>query len=130
MRDFQRRRVYAADDEISAGRWLSLDGTQAYVDKILRSQWWRKRCAIRKVDVSLNKGVWSWADRKSSYTGYIKFAPGVGYRERDILHELSHVYCTPSKDPDNSHGRHWAGAYYALTLRFRGQKAARGLVAG
>jgi len=131
LKDFQRKRVYDADADVSDGKLFTFAGVGLYVQRVLRSKWWQKRCAIREIELSTKTGIWYDADRKSSKRGFIRIAQKDegSWTERDIVHELAHVFCKPSKDPDNNHGRHWARAYYDLTRRYRGKQVARELVA-
>ncbi len=136
-RDFQRKRVYDADAAIPYGKMLSFNGVCQMVERILRSRWWQKRCAIGMVEVSLAHGNTRvcCADRKSGTTGFFVLGPKdeqgdprSEWSEGVVVHEMTHVLCKPSQDPDDSHGRYWAKAYYDITLKFMGKKIAKALI--
>ena len=100
----------------------SVADCQRYVDRIVGSDWWSSRSAIRRVPVDDGRGrrgAWARWDGKI-------VLPRWARTESTILHELAHHLA----GLDANHGPKWRAAYVALTRRFGQPGSAERLIAG
>jgi putative metallohydrolase (TIGR04338 family) len=130
-RDFQRSRVYAAERELDGTpTHRKLAECQAFVDKVLRSKWWRSRGGESGIVVEDGRG----RSRACYQSGFFSMT-GRGIRppvvklprwarsELVILHELAHSLTNGGP----WHGREFARNFLALVGRFMGREAATAL---
>jgi putative metallohydrolase (TIGR04338 family) len=132
-RDSQRSRVYKAEGRFwsqhECGKeQMSLDECVAYVEKITRTAWWKKRANRHRVrslpKVKDGRGRRSAAASRPFWTIWLPRA----YRDKaTILHELAHLLVKPTDQPP--HGREFCAIYLELVKRFIGPEAAKGLKA-
>lgn len=122
MRDFQRARVYATDKPFNGYRLQSADAVCTFIGRILRSAWWRKRSAVRKVEVrEVSRARYYSADRETRYRGYVVLrGDAKTHDEGVILHELAHIL-TPVNV--SVHGAEFCRNYLNLVLKWMGPEA-------
>ena len=126
MRDFQRARVYAAERTLHGYLLRTADAVRSYVDRIVRSAWWRRRCIVGEVEVyEVSRSRYYSADRESRYVGYVILrGDAKTHDEATILHELAHIL-TPAGFAD--HGEEFCRNYLDLVCKFMGPEAAEDL---
>lgn len=131
-------RIYRAESAAAAATDVPLlDGSceaaQEYVDRVVRTVWWRQRCDWRSVVVE------EIDDR--DFGGEIvstKAIMRLGYGDANphrvaiadpwvILHELAHLMADSQVRQRNHHTRLFAHSYLALVRRFLGTDAAAAL---
>lgn len=149
----RRLRVYRAENKAAANApAVLLDGSraaaQAYVNRVVRSAWWRRTCTpidgrwhVAKVEVvqaRRNAGGaamygfhWLSATRARGAImtirlggGHVNASPAIG-DPWVILHELAHVLAI--RDGHRGHGREFARYYLLAVQRWMGDDAARAL---
>jgi putative metallohydrolase (TIGR04338 family) len=89
-------------------QFISAEDAQAYINEILASRWWKRRCAVPEVRLS-------YAIHKHQSQAWVK--EGLGYvdisrgflNEPWVLHELAHI-----KAPSTGHGPEFLKFYLAL----------------
>jgi len=124
-RDSQRARVYRAEEKVAQilkePNLGSVEETQAIVDLVIGSDWWRAVAPHRPVVV-----VADGRGRRSggSIGGEIRLPRR--YRTRlVVLHELAHEWATcPVRAP---HGPDFVAAFLALVEEFHGEQALKSL---
>ena len=138
VRDFQRQRVYNSEDLMDVGHGKRLETVpemQTWVDKIVRSKWFRNRWPyLTYIQVKDGRG-------RRRATGYAKGSrqhyetfgittegilkmPRWSRSELFILHEITHViidHVHKRKVP--AHGREFCNLYLSLVKRFMGKVA-------
>lgn len=140
-RDSQRQRVYNAEDiafpimqawsNYGIGdTFTSIHETQAFVDKIAKSAWWKKRTDIIQVEVSDGRGrrsacaygiTYLWVGGNKAI-GFGKIALPKGNRNiNSVLHEFAHLLA--HDDDFAAHGPEFCKAYLALVKRFLGKQS-------
>jgi len=158
-----RLRVYDAEDfariVCPGPTILELDGTlagaQRWVDRIIRSGWWRRTAAPswrgdntghhriigppRRILCCYTTGRGSYADPYVLYRHCGKWYPLIAltavHRTAPwiILHEIAHIMAVPVSDANGSkahHGRDFTHCMHALVHRWLGPDAARALRTG
>jgi len=138
-RDSQRSKVYRAEDTVTVPEALerleTVEEMQAWVDKIVRTRWWRvyklpsaskaKHRAGRLISYGKITVKDGRARRSASgWRGSIKM-PKWSRTKLIVLHEVAHAIQTESP----SHGRQYARIYLDLVTRFIGPEAGRQLKA-
>ena len=137
-RDSQRERLYEAEralwayspdrkDVTAGGRLETLPEVQRYVNRILRSQWYRKtfRRAAR-----LRPGIWV-KDRRNNgaaqaWGGCIEM-PRWSRCRMIVLHEMAHCIADAEYTRNCLHDRDFARTYLALVDRWIGKEIGRAL---
>ena len=126
MRDSQRTKVYQAEELLLFPEekiFPDIEACQRYVDRILRSKWWKKNCLRPWIQITLSER------RGGGGTAWGANTIEIGrrsFRQMLILHELSH--CAVSH-LHVKHGREWCNFYLQLVRRFAGAKIANDLKA-
>ncbi len=121
-RDSQRSKVYKAQRVIDGKSFFnSVPKTQAYVDKITRSVWWKKqhRGYIKTVKVKDGRR----RKRASAYGANTIVMPSWSRYEMVILHELAHciVHSYDAPEIEAGHGRLYASLFLKIVKRFMGK---------
>jgi hypothetical protein len=93
---------------------------QAYVDRVVHSDWWTSRSMIREVEVRDGRGRRS-ACATTRYGRPVIKLPLWARTPDTILHELAHHLNTVGYD----HGKEFKAAFYALAKRFEPALAPR-----
>jgi putative metallohydrolase (TIGR04338 family) len=135
MPDSQRSRVYQAERALDRPEWNRRLGTvqeiQDYVDRIVRSRWFRGafpdfpgRIIVKDGRGRRRAGGWR------TWDGGCITLPVWSRRASIVLHEVAHVV-TPRRDAQGrrtaAHGREFAAAFLALVRRWMGAEAAAAL---
>ena len=130
-RDSQMSRVYMAEGGVDGGSRLeTVTEMQAWVDKIMRSVWWKNRYSyITYIQVMPGRGckcaLASWSkDRRNprgTWIPSIKIPIWARY-QFTILHEMAHHVTNPTrfKDAYASHGPEFCWNFLALVKRWMG----------
>lgn len=131
-RDNQRSKVYAAENRakkrlrekgrFQAVQFESVQEVEQYVNRILRSQWWKKNCQgwlIREVRVKDGRGTTNASAHRSRYGCYINI-PRWARNELVVLHELAHIACSNEHAP---HGREFSRMFLSMVKRWMGREA-------
>lgn len=133
--DFQRENVYRAGDQLGLANnpAMSIEDCQAYVDKILKSRWWRNRSSITTIPVQ-NSPEPRTGEAKCHFNvqtleirDCVILVPALCHTKRLILHEMAH-FLNFGVSGLSSHGpefcahyldlsRHWLGRIEATKLR-------------
>lgn len=131
LRDSQRSKVYRAECIALADRSERLETVpemQQYVDKILRSRWFKGKWDYLAIQVKDGRG------RSRACGGYYGF--GTGYIKMPkwsrtryvVLHEMAHVITGMEHRSEGTiHGRRFMRVYLALVGRWMGKAAAADL---
>jgi putative metallohydrolase (TIGR04338 family) len=122
-RDYQRGRVYAADQCLyEHGReFSSLGEVQTYVDDIRSGRWFRKRWPTsRSIKVQTGRSNRKSAEAIGDVDGLILLPPDF-WIEFYVLHEMSHL-CTAMEFGDlvPGHGAEFCSIYLELVRRQMG----------
>lgn len=122
-RDTQQEKLYRAEREsgIRAEPWRTMSETQAYIDSVTKTAYWRKLGGVR---VQANDGR---AHRHAcAYDVTLISLPRWSRQPIVILHELAHtIVLLDPKQTD--HGRKFAKVFLGLVRRFMGTDAAKQL---
>lgn len=122
-RDFQRSRVYKAEDACVDGQnFYTLFGMQTYVDRITKTRWWRNRAKLRywTVYVEMYSPV-RREDRRTLFVDRRRRAIRIAQKpdlnpievsEGDLIHDLAHFLS------NDNHGPKFVRALLDLTRRF------------
>ncbi len=112
MRDSQRTKLYSAEDGVEWGQaFASVEATQAFVDKIVQSEYWdRFDHAPRVLIVRDGRGRRHACMRRSYYGGEICM-PKWSRSPLIVLHELAHALGSES---EAFHGSEFAKRYSNL----------------
>jgi hypothetical protein len=90
-RDFQRKRLYAAENRVSEGRlWDSLVAAQQYVDGLLTSPWRQRHFPSVRCVVLFDRRIKYAQAPKGVHGGAIQF-PRRAHTQLTLLHELAHL---------------------------------------
>ena len=159
-----RLRVYAAEDSariLCPGPTIpeldgTLAGTQRWVDKIIRSGWWRRTAAPswrgdntghgrtyrgppRRIICRHTTGRTSYASTDHLYWHRGRWYPRISLATEAltdpvvILHEIAHIMAAPVSDVNGSeahHGRDFTHCMHALVHRWFSPDVARALRTG
>jgi hypothetical protein len=121
IRDFQRKRLYAAENRVSEGlRWDSLAAAQSYLDGLLASPWWQMYFPSVRCVVLFDRGGTYAVAHKGVHGGAIEF-PRRARTPLTLFHELAHLACPPGAV---GHGPVFAGIYLLLVQHGRGEHVA------
>lgn len=127
-RDYQRSKVYDAEDEVGEGKRLdTVIEIQAWVDKITHSSWWNSRFPeIRNhtVVVKDGRGRRSGGALRGILESDIRI-PRHFRTQKWILHELAHI--TVDELEHAWHGCEFAHNYLVLIQRWMGREYANEL---
>lgn len=123
-RDNQRMKVYRSEwavaDELGMGTKLrSVEEAQDYVDRVLRSRWFRARFPHAK-GLIVEKPDRNQKDYAYFCAGVIKLSKKLSY-EAVLIHEIAHS-CVPVVAGFAAHGRLFARVYLDITYRFMGKE--------
>ena len=133
-RDFQRSKVYAAEGDVWVHEpdWESVKEVQAFVNRITKSVWWKKRSGwrherLRKVVVTDGRGSARarafWSYRQG---GCVIALPKWSRSQWTVCHELAH-HLTPWVFDEPVHGAVFADHYLAMVRKWIGPDAASDL---
>ncbi len=138
-RDSQRQKLY--DAELCIRKKEYAPQAENFINKIVSSVWWRRRCDISYVKITYGRGYY-----KGSYSRYIATANHYfqhgerigeitvrakeGLSKAVLLHELAHIYTYSNLDRGHAaHGAEFAKVYLELVKRYLGSDTARDLKA-
>lgn len=118
-RDFQRSWVYRA--ERAAFGWPkddyfdTIEDVQAYVDRIVRSRWWKSLTPVRQVHVKGGQGA---SGLRRGQIGTLKISEDLRYKWV-VWHELAHIV-TPPNTLHNipAHGWEFCRTYLKIVDRW------------
>lgn len=126
-RDFQRQKVYDAEDESPWGRdFSSLAGMQSYVDRITRTRWWRARVPSRYWHITVESypaspsEVGELSFNRRSRKIFVSEKPNgrpAPQSEMQLVHELAHFMVKGI-----GHGPEYVRALLDLTRRFHSKR--------
>ena len=145
-RDYQRQRVYDAEYnlKLTSTQIPTQDGCQDYIDKILRSRWWKSRCALTEVNVVRGRGYTyfgGWDYKRQAWEIQCPFYFKNNTPVSILLHELVHIYLAYEArqtslplvvfyDRQSSHGRKFARELLRFIHRWLGKESAEELRKG
>jgi putative metallohydrolase (TIGR04338 family) len=112
-RDFQKSKVYNAEEQILWGRHLSWQETQDYIADITRTRFW-KSLGGKEIKVKDGRGT---TIARGNYLRKFVSLPKWARTELVILHELAHTITPPRYC---SHGVTYIRNYLKLVRRFMG----------
>jgi putative metallohydrolase (TIGR04338 family) len=120
-RDFQRQRLYNAENRVSDGpRWDSLLAAQAYVDELLTSPWWHRHFPSVRCVVLFDHGGKDALAHKGGHGGAIRL-PYWARTPLTLMHELAHI---ASPRTTVGHDPVYAGIYLLLVQHCLGERVA------
>jgi len=144
MRDFQRSKVYAAEDKAFAEwklpEWESMDECRAFIQVITSSHYWQRHKGWKRITLKDGRGCRSasyWRGKIYRYgNGTVKRVkvsemtlPKWSRNKFVIIHESAHWLTDRTTEDSTSHGSHFAGHYLNLIDELIGTDAAMGLMA-
>ena len=123
IRDTQRSKLYRAERVVNGEKFADMEEMRKYVNKITRSDWWKKHHENPAWGVAVTDGrrrrnacaVGSWEIRMPRWSRC----------ERIVLHELAHTVVTSRFGDDMAawHGCEFAKILLSIVKRFMGKEA-------
>ena len=120
----QRDKLYAIENSIGyGGFFMSLEAMQGTIDRMVRTDWWKKRTPVRHVRAGYPGYGMSGSNRLDKANWEILFHAARAC-ERTLMHEMTHPLVASRKgttlaDHEWDHGPNFVGALLAVYRRFR-----------
>lgn len=108
----QRYKLYAAEEAAThPWRWFaSPEGAQMWLDKKIKTKWWRKVSDVRHVKLVYPYGGGMCGATKEGKVLTVCIIPD-GLNVPTLIHELAHgIVWIPGNDSEKDHGKRFAGA--------------------
>ena len=120
----QRDKLYTIEDKIGLGGfYMTLEAIQGTIDRMVRTDWWKKRTPIRHVR-ALYPGYGMSGGNRVDDTHWEILFHSARVCERSLMHEMAHPLVAYRKgttlaDHEWDHGPNFVGAMLLLYRRFR-----------
>jgi len=125
----QRYKLYRAEEDATTPcRWFSsVEGAQMWLDKKVRTKWWRKVTDVRHVKLVYPYGGGMCGAAKEGVVLTVCVIPD-SLCVPTLIHELAHgVVWIPGHDSEKDHGPRYAGALIECYRHFDCAEAAEDL---